>query len=150
MDSLYSNGKLIRLINLYKIGLIALRLIVFLIFYTFGYSIWIFPNLTDDKLGVLESFKPFISKEKRNDPLYKILIRLIIAGFIIYAALEIYMNPNLIQDGIDHLFEIYNDVLNYGNDKIINYYNTTSISIVDKNNIYMDKILKEGFGVEDL
>lgn len=137
------------ILSVVMIGLLLLRLLIFLIFYTFGYSIWIFPNLTDDKLGVIESFKPFLSKEKRNDPLYKILIRIAIASSIVYAAYEVYMNPNLIQDGIDHLFEIYSDVLSYGNDKIINYYNTTSISIVDKNNIYMDKIMKEGLGVED-
>ena len=131
------------ILSVFMIGLIVIRLIIYLFFFIFGFDIWIFPNLTDDKLGVIESFKPFISSKKRNETLYTIIFRLGIACLTGYIAYYIYENPNIIDDGIDHLWEIYQDVLSYGNEKIINYHNSTSISIVDKSNKYMNNILEE-------
>lgn len=132
------------------IGIISIRLVIYILFYIFGRDFWLFPNLFDDKLGFFDSFKPVYLNTKRNETYFTILIRLIIFVFVVYIGVSLYFNPELIQEGVDHLIEIYSDVLNFGNDKIINYYNTTQVSIVDRSNVYMNKIIEEGIGVDDL
>ena len=112
-------------------------------FYIFGVEFWLFPNFDNDKLGFIESFKPLYSIEKRNETYITIIIRLAIALIISYISYSIYFNPKLIDDGLNHMHEIYYDILNYGNDKILNYHNSTSISIVDKSNTYMRDIDNE-------
>ena len=42
------------------IGIIILRLVLYIIAAIFGISFWVFPNLFGDK-GIIDSFKPFYS-----------------------------------------------------------------------------------------
>ena len=42
------------------VGILVLRLVLYVIFASFGVSFWMFPNLMGD-YGVLDSFKPFYS-----------------------------------------------------------------------------------------
>lgn len=124
----------------------SVRFAIFLFFYIFGYDVWLFPNLHDDKYGVIDSFKPLITINKRNENLLTIVIRISIALLITYASYCVYMNPELLEDLYKHLLDIYDEVLTYGNNKIMNYHNSTTISIVDQGNIYMKKIIEEEDG----
>ncbi len=109
-------------------------------FYIFGYDIWIFPNLFDDKLGVKDSFFPIFSCDKREETITTIIIRLSITVFVIYIGWNIYNYPELLDNAKDHAYEVYNDIFEWGNEKIINYHNGTSVSIVDKNNYYRNLV----------
>jgi hypothetical protein len=104
------------------IVLIVVRYIVFTFFYIFGISFWIFPNFFDDTKGVIDSFLPLYSYEKRQDSILSILIRMAIAVFVAYIALYVYTNPESINDFANHLVEVYNDMFEFGKDKIVNYY----------------------------
>lgn len=115
-----------------------------MVFYIFGRDVWLFPNLLDDKLGIIDSFKPFISASKREESWVTILIRFAIACSLGITTAYVYLNPHVILDGVEHFKEIYTDVLSWGNDKIINYHNGTSISIINKSDKYNQQILDEG------
>lgn len=104
------------------IVLIVIRYVVYTFFYIFGISFWIFPNFFDDTKGVLDSFLPIYSIEKRKDSLISILIRMVIAVFVSYIAFYVYTNPESINDLANHLVEVYNDMFEFGKDKIVNYY----------------------------
>ena len=109
------------------IGLFTIRFIVYLFFYIFGYNIWIFPDINDEKLGFFASFKRVISCEKRNELWYTILIRICIALSTGYISFCIYKNPNLIEDAKKLLLDAFKDFYNYGEDKFVNSWNTTGI-----------------------
>ncbi len=109
------------------LGLFTIRFIVYLFFYIFGYNIWIFPDINDEKLGFFASFKRVISCEKRNELWYTILIRICIALLTGYISFCIYKNPNLIDDAKKLLMDAFKDFYNYGEDKFVNSWNTTGI-----------------------
>lgn len=102
--------------------IIIVRYTIYTFFYIFGISLWIFPNLFDDSKGVIDSFLPLYSVEKRQDSFISILIRLAITGIVGYTGWYIYSNPDSIYDFRDHLVEIYSDMFEFGKDKIVNYY----------------------------
>jgi len=102
--------------------LIIVRYIVYCLFFIFGISFWIFPNLFDDSKGVIDSFLPIYSVNKRQDSIISILIRISIASIVGYTAWYVHSNPDSIFDFRDHLLEIYNDMFEFGKDKIVNYY----------------------------
>lgn len=56
--------------------LLIARMVVFFAFWILGFEFWILPNLLDDDLGVLESFVPGYSFEKRQDGPMTLLVRL--------------------------------------------------------------------------
>jgi len=117
-------------------------LIIYTLFYILGIDLWIFPNLTDDKLGVIDSFKPFYSYEKREENLSTILIRIHIAIVFVFSCVYVYNEPQVIFDFTDHVTEIYSDIFHWGNDKIKNYHNGTAISVVGRGDKYR-RILDE-------
>ena len=141
LDFINSSSKL-----LIKVGLFTVRLFFYLLLYVFGCDFWIFPNLNNDKLGVIESFKPFYSFERRkNDTLLYFLFRLAIATTVVYSCWTIYNEPQLIDEFYIHLGEIYHDVLGWGNEKIINYHNgTNALTTFDKADKYRKLIEDEG------
>lgn len=49
------------------IGTAILRVIVWFIIYHFGIDFWIFPNYWADEDSILDSFRPFLSLERRED-----------------------------------------------------------------------------------
>lgn len=101
--------------------------------------------MTDDNLGIIDSFKPFYSFNKRNETLRTIVIRVVIAITIGVSSTYIYQNPELVFDFGEHLQEIYSEVLDWGNEKIINYHNgTNAITIAGKSDNYRRLIEEEG------
>ena len=66
------------------VGLILIRLAVWLICWIAGYDVWVFPNLFADDLGFFDSFKPFVSGQKNSASL---AIR---AGVLVIVAIAVY------------------------------------------------------------
>ena len=110
------------------IGLFSIRLIIYLFFYIFGYSIWIFPDINDEKLGFFASFRRVISVEKRNELWYTIIIRICISLITGYISFSVYKNPKLIDDAKDLLYDAFKDFYSYGEDKFVNSWNNTGIT----------------------
>ena len=101
--------------------LICVRLVLFIFFYIFGIDLWLFPNLFDEKLGILDSFKPFFSVNKRHETTITILIRVAISSVVLYLAWNVYEDPALVTDFFNHLGELYSDVFEWGKDKVVSY-----------------------------
>lgn len=64
-------------------GLILIRLLIFVLVRICGFSLWIFPNLFED-VGILESFYPLYSFNSNVDGLDGKLSRILGLGFLIY------------------------------------------------------------------
>jgi translocation protein SEC62 len=125
---------------LVMLGLIAVRLAIFLFFYTVGIDVWLFPNLFDEKLGVIDSFKPFLTFTKRQETLLTILFRVAISLTVAYGAYHVYTEPQSVNDLYEHVWEVGNDVFGWGTEKLINYHNGTQISLADKHkNIFEEE-----------
>ena len=74
------------------LGIIVVRLVLYLVLAIFGISFWVFPNLFGDK-GVIDSFKPFYSVEKWDKDVYSLVGRLIAFSIFIYYSYSIYNDP---------------------------------------------------------
>jgi len=125
-------------------SVLSVRFIFYCLIYQIGYIFWIFPDLLNEKYGVFESFYRLYSIEKAETTLAKILFRVSITSFIIYIAFYIYSNPDAIDQLIDHTKEAYKDIFESVNEKIINHHNGTQISVTNKHDEYMRKIIDEG------
>jgi translocation protein SEC62 len=108
------------LLNL-MVGIIVIRLVVYAFMYVFGVDFWVFPNLFDEKLGVLESFVPFVSFAKRTESMITLIVRACIFGFIAYLCWTVYDNPNTVNDFGQHVADLYVDFFEWGKEKVINY-----------------------------
>ena len=62
------------------LGLLVVRLLIWIALFPFGYDIWFFPNLLDDDAGLLDSFFPFLLINRREDgwPLFFFRILMIL------------------------------------------------------------------------
>lgn len=77
------------------VGIIVLRLALFLLCVIFGYQIWIFPNLLSAP-GFWESFIPIIEYSRTDRSWFDIFLRLFALFACIALACQLYLNPNLI------------------------------------------------------
>jgi len=118
---------------LFIIGLYIVRLVIYIFFYTFGFDVWLFPDMDDPKLGFIDSFRRVMSFERRKDQWYFIVIRIILAIITGYIAFCIYKNPKLIDDGQKLVVEIIKDLYHYGEDKFVNN-NSTAVKLKNKKN----------------
>jgi len=82
-----------------------------------------------NQCGFFESFYKLISCDKRNDQWYQLVIRITLFFSSLYVIYYLYMNPDMIDgnyllivEGVAEFWRIYNDTLQWGNDKIINYH----------------------------
>ena len=66
------------------IALTIVRLILFVIVWCFGADFWIFPNMNDEYLGIVDSFKPAYSFEWRKDE--KLMLTMRFVSIIMIAA----------------------------------------------------------------
>jgi translocation protein SEC62 len=66
------------------VGFILLRLVVWLFLFHFGLDFWILPNFFIDSNDIMDSFKPLLSFERRQDDLKMILLRLASAVTLIF------------------------------------------------------------------
>ena len=120
------------------LGIYTVRLVVYLFFYIFGYDIWLLPDIQDNKLGFFESFYRVITVEKRNESWITILVRILIAVTTGYIAFSVYRNPGLIDDAKKIIYEALRDFYDFGEDKIVNSFNTTAVSLKYKTKSYKE------------
>ena len=116
---------------LFMIGLYLVRFAIYVFFYTFGFDVWLFPDMDDPKLGFIDSFKRIFSFEKRKDLWYFILLRIVLAIITGYIAFRIYKEPKLIDDAQKFVVDIIKDLYHYGEDKFVNN-NSTAVKLKNK------------------
>jgi translocation protein SEC62 len=104
-----------------SVGLILVRLAIYALMYVFGFEFWVFPDLQNDKLGVIDSFRKLYSIEKRDENVITILVRIALAGCFGYLAYHVYVTPNAMNDFSEHVQEILKDLFDYGEEKLVNY-----------------------------
>jgi hypothetical protein len=88
---------------------------------------------------VIDSFKPFLQYEKRQETWITILVRLSIAIVVVYGAVNVYLNPQLIDDLYEHVFEICTDVFDWGKNHVINYHVTIYFNCLEWNLYFIGK-----------
>ena len=74
------------------VGIIVVRLIVYVICAIFNYHVWIFPDLLYAN-GVIECFIPVIEVIKGDRSWFNIFIRLFAISFFMLCCMHIYLNP---------------------------------------------------------
>jgi len=68
---------------IFMTGLIAIRLVFFLLFWMFGFDFWFLPNLFDEDLSFTDSFKPVCSFEKSEGQLvYRLVLICMVGTFV--------------------------------------------------------------------
>lgn len=102
--------------------LIVFRYLLYLFCWTFGYSVWIFPRLNDD-LGIIDSFKPVITIQKKKTNPY---LRLAFIGVILALSSYVLTMPKDFSQFINDKKELINDIYSgriIGLDEDEYYYN---------------------------
>ena len=61
---------------IFLVGFIMLRLVVWLFLFHFGVDFWIFPNFFIDSNDIMDSFRPLLSFERRQDDTKMVLMRI--------------------------------------------------------------------------
>jgi len=93
------------------------RLILFVCVWCFGADFWIFPNMNDEYLGIVESFQPAYSFEWRNDTKLMLTIRLSSLVMIAVSMYQLSLNYS-IQDVGDFIGGAYLDAVEWTVDKV--------------------------------
>ena len=75
-------------------GLLAVRYSVFLVSWTAGYSVWIFPNLFHEELGPIESFQPALTVDRSQSAASTRWLRIGMAGVLIGCAVWVARQPD--------------------------------------------------------
>eukprot|EP00375_Theileria_parva_P002281 XP_764959.1 translocation protein sec62 [Theileria parva strain Muguga] len=96
---------------------IILRLILFLIMWFCGYDFWLFPNLFDEDLGVVDSFKPLYSFTYRKDNLTMMACRLLCSILIGVSVYQLGKTHD-INDIYKFTKQSFLDVLDWGHQKL--------------------------------
>lgn len=60
-------------------GFIILRLVVWLVLFHFGVDFWILPNFFIDSNDIMDSFRPALSFERRDDDIKMVILRIVSA-----------------------------------------------------------------------
>ena len=77
------------------VGLIIIRLFVYLLIVSFNYHVWIFPNLLNSP-GFLESFIPVIEISKGDKSWFNIFVRLFSISSFLLLVVHTSLNPTFI------------------------------------------------------
>jgi translocation protein SEC62 len=119
------------------LGMTVARLLIWIALFSFGIDFWIFPNLFDDDAGLIESFVPVLLINRRDDSWLVFALRLVmIASFAGYCYTQAGFPLPL-----DSSFEIYNDVFEWGKDKMVGN-ETTSLQYAGNHRPTLEDILK--------
>lgn len=78
------------------LGVIFLRLGVYLLCVLFNYHIWIFPNLLSST-GFVDSFIPILEIAKGDKSWFNVFIRLFAFSSFLLLVMHVYMNPNFLE-----------------------------------------------------
>lgn len=99
------------------LAITVVRLILFVIVWCFGGDFWLFPNMNDEYLGLVDSFKPLYSFEWRKDEKLMLLSRFISILMIAGAMYQLSLTHSL-QDVQEFLYLGYTDVVEWGVDRL--------------------------------
>ncbi|KAK2196649.1 bifunctional Translocation protein Sec62/DEP domain [Babesia duncani] len=98
--------------------IIILRLILFVKLWFCGYDFWVFPNLFDEELGVVDSFKPLYSLIYRNDNFTMLCCR-VVCGILSCASIYELSKTHGLKDVGNFAKQSFIDVLEWGHQKLI-------------------------------
>lgn len=89
--------------------LITFRGAVFMMIWILGYECWVLPNLFDETLGFVESFKPFISFEptKEGQLIYRAAIAVGFSSFCYWAVTQPSEFDGFKQGQVDFIKDLY-------------------------------------------
>uniref|UniRef100_A0A0G4GS06 Translocation protein SEC62 n=1 Tax=Chromera velia CCMP2878 TaxID=1169474 RepID=A0A0G4GS06_9ALVE len=99
------------------LGLTVIRLVVFVLVWFCGVDFWIFPNMFDDNLGVIDSFKPLYSWVKRDDDWKMMAARVFCAIMLTGAIYQLSLTHSL-SDVRDFARDSFMDLLEWGEKKL--------------------------------
>lgn len=101
------------------VGFILLRLVVWLFLFHFGLDFWIFPNFFIDSNDIMDSFRPMLSFEKRDDDVKMFILRLVSAVSLIFFFFQLAKEPENLDSLSSFTSESMNDLFNWGNDRFV-------------------------------
>ncbi|ORM42183.1 Translocation protein SEC62 [Babesia sp. Xinjiang] len=105
------------IVNVLQFALILLRLVLFVCFWFCGYDFWLFPNLFDEDLGVVDSFKPLHSLEYRNDTTYMLCCR-VLCSILLAASVNELRKTHDLRDVGDFARQSFMDIIEWGHNKL--------------------------------
>ena len=132
------------------IALVIIRLIVFLSLFVFGVDFWIFPNMFDDDLGIIESFIPILLVARRQDGWAMFAFRIFLVLMLALYAYGIYHDPQKraefwnesgVPSPVATVVDLFNDVFEWGKDKMIGN-ETSSLQVSGKGHKSLDDVFK--------
>ena len=120
-------------ILIFLIVFLILTIVVALVGVLFGYEIYIMPNLDDSKKSWKKRmFDPFISIEKRDDPLWFFICRIILIVSLLMMGVIAYFYPTIPKESYKWIKNILSRIYGYGRKKIEEiHYKRNSVSIRD-------------------
>lgn len=98
-------------------GILFWRMIIYALLWIVGFDFWVFPNLNDEYCGIVDSFKPFYSWDKRDDDALMLLVRFGSLAMTAVAVQQIAETTSL-SDVEDLVTSSYRDLLDWGVDKL--------------------------------
>jgi len=99
-------------------GLISIRLIVYSAFFLFGVDVWVLPKIFDDDCGFVESFKPLISAERREDDWVWQAFRFLTFVTLAFFSYQLYKEPGVIKEYKSYGAQSYQELFEWGQNKI--------------------------------
>ena len=97
--------------------ILVVRMILYVCLWTVGVEFWWFPNILDEYAGIVDSFRPFYSIERRSDGYGMMVIRFVAMGLIGVASYE-FAQHNSWEDIANFARNSVNDILDWGTDKL--------------------------------
>jgi translocation protein SEC62 len=104
---------------MFLLGLILVRLSIWLFLFHFGVDFWIFPNLFSDNLGPIESFFPLYQFEKRGDDMKMVGVRILSAISLVFLVYLFSKEPENLEGLSSFTNDSMNDLFNWGNDRFV-------------------------------
>merc|ERR1712232_676283 len=126
-----SSWYLIVIVLFLYLGLLIVRIVIFVFFWIVGFDFWIFPNINDEYCGFLDSFKPLYSWDKRKDDMLMLFVRFGSLAIVAVAVQQIAETHSL-SDVRDFMEAGFTDVLDWGVQKLeITYDQKAALPSVD-------------------
>eukprot|EP00347_Sterkiella_histriomuscorum_P004222 403361278 len=130
-------------------GFIVLRLVVWLALFHFGVDFWILPNFFIDSNDIMDSFRPMLSFERRDDDFKMVILRIVSAVALAFFVVQLAKEPENLESLTSFTNENLNDLFNWGNDRFVlgqlpsQSGNSTMKRKKSPQEIFMEAILEE-------
>lgn len=106
----------------FLVGLLVVRLIVYIISRLLGCSFWILPNILDDTRGLVGYFVPLYSYYKYSDGWVEIVLRIVGFFGVIFIIYFLYQNPEYIYGFKEGSEQTIDDLIDWGKTKLEGVY----------------------------